>query len=475
MNRVLSAFSSAVLALAVLGIAAAAKNGSPAITQLFGFPCDAATLTKCPDGSFPHRLIESADGNFYGIAIAGGTGLNAQGTVFKLTRDGAFTLLHSFAELRDGSLPNGAAPTSLVEGMDGFLYGTTEVDGANGVGTAFRMSKSGKITLLHSFCNTIDCSDGAYPTFLTQGIDGNFYGATGPQKPPTSILFSMSPTGDFKTLHTFDTNTQPDGTGVFGMVQLADGNFYGTTVAGNQFTPYNSVFRFNPATGGYTILHGFNSDSNLSNVGSSGLTFASDGNLYGLRVGSILYRITLSGNYHEIHAVSSTQYTDGGLIQASDGNIWGDFFAAPGIVFSCTLSGSVLESLPFDPAVNGSNPLSLFQAADGKLYGLSYQNGAPNGQASNGAFWVIDAGLSPPEPRIINFEPASGKAGSTFLLQGAHFVGTTAVTVGGTSAGFSVLTANYILVTVPSGVSTGTISVTNAGGTSTSANAFTVE
>lgn len=220
MNRVLSAFSSAVLALAVLGIAAAAKNGSPAITQLFGFPCDAATLTKCPDGSFPHRLIESADGNFYGIAIAGGTGLNAQGTVFKLTRDGAFTLLHSFAELRDGSLPNGAAPTSLVEGMDGFLYGTTEVDGANGVGTAFRMSKSGKITLLHSFCNTIDCSDGAYPTFLTQGIDGNFYGATGPQNPPTSILFSMSPTGDFKTLHTFDTNTQPDGTGVFGMVQL---------------------------------------------------------------------------------------------------------------------------------------------------------------------------------------------------------------------------------------------------------------
>lgn len=475
MNRVLSAVSLAVVALAIVAVVAAAKNGSPAITQLFGFPCDAATLTQCPDGSFPHRLIEGADGNFYGIASEGGTGRNAQGTVFKITRGGEFTLLYSFAERPDGTLPNGATPTSLVEGMDGFLYGTTEVDGANGVGTAFRMSKSGKITLLHSFCNTIDCSDGAYPSFLTQGIDGNFYGATGPQNPPTSILFSMSPSGAFETLHTFDTKTQPDGTGVFGMVQLADGNFYGTTVAGNQFTPFNSVFRFNPATGGYTILHGFNSDINLSNVASSGLTFASDGNLYGLRVGSILYRITLSGTYDEIRPVSSTQYMDGDIIQASDGNFWGGFFAAPGIVFSSTLSGTVLENLPLDPSVNGSNPLSLLQAADGKVYGLSYQNGAPNGQASNGAFWVIDAGLSPPKPSIINFQPASGKPGSTFLLQGAHFVGTTGVTVGGTSASFSVLSANYVRVTVPTEASTGEISVTNAGGTSTTTNPFTVQ
>jgi uncharacterized repeat protein (TIGR03803 family) len=183
MKRMLSAVS-----LAVLTIAVTAQTPSPAITQLFGFPCD-STLTACPDGSFPQGFIESADGNFYGIATEGGTGLNSQGTVFKITPDGVFTLLYSFAELPDGRLPNGASPTSLVEGLDGNLYGTTLIDGANGVGTAFRMSKTGTITLLHNFCNTLTCSDGAYPSLLTQGIDGNLYGATGPQNFPTSVLF----------------------------------------------------------------------------------------------------------------------------------------------------------------------------------------------------------------------------------------------------------------------------------------------
>jgi uncharacterized repeat protein (TIGR03803 family) len=57
---------------------------------LFGFPCD-STLTQCPDGNFLSGFFESADGNFYGIASEGGTEMNSQGTVFKLTKDGAFT------------------------------------------------------------------------------------------------------------------------------------------------------------------------------------------------------------------------------------------------------------------------------------------------------------------------------------------------------------------------------------------------
>lgn len=471
MKRTLSA-----LCFAMLTMAAAAQNPAPAITQLFGFPCD-STLTQCPDGSFPQGFLESADGNFYGIASAGGTGLNSQGSVFKITPSGQFTLLYSFAELPDGSLPNGAAPTSLVEGMDGNLYGLTLLDGGNGVGTAFKLTKAGGITLLHSFCNTLTCSDGAYPSFIAQGIDGNLYGGTGPQNPPTSVLFRMSASGAFKALHTFDTKAQPDGLGIFNMVQLADGNFYGTTVAGDQLKPWNSVFRFNPMTNTYTILHGFNSPNiNLPNVAASGLTFASDGNLYGLRVGSILYRITTSGSYHEIGPMSSTQSMDGDLVQASDGNLWGDLFTVPGLVFSSTLSGSVRKHITPNASVNGAQPFGLLQAADGKLYGMSFENGAPtNGQPSNGAFWVIDAGLAPPAARVINFQPASGKAGSTFVVQGSHFVGTTGVAINGTAASFKVLTANFIRVTVPARASSGRISVTNAGGRAASAKAFTVQ
>jgi hypothetical protein len=46
---------------------------------------------------------------------------------------------------------------------------------------------------------------------------------------------------------------------------------------------------------------------------------------------------------------------------------------------------------------------------------------------SNGAFRVIDEELAPNEARVINFQPTSGKAGSTFVVQGPHFVGTTAI------------------------------------------------
>ena len=468
---------SACLFAAVVLVARTTAQTAPAITQLVGFPCD-STLTQCPDGSFLSGFIESPDGNFYGIASEGGTGLNSQGTVFKITPGGQLTVLYSFAEQPDGSLPNGASPDSLVEGIDGFLYGTTLVDGGNGLGTAFRLSKTGTITLLHSFCNTIDCHDGANPAFLTQGIDGNFYGVTGPNGPPTSVIFRMSRTGTYKVLHTFDVKGQPDGTGVFGMLQAPDGNFYGTTVAGEQLKPYNTVFRFDPITSQYTILHGFNSPNiNLPNIASSGLTVGSDGKLYGLRVGSILYHITLAGAYHEIGPVSPTQFSDGDLIEASDGNLWGDFFFGnPGIVFSSTLSGSVLYNIPLNSAVNGFEPFGLLQAADGKLYGMSFQNGAPtNGHPSNGSFWVIDAGLPAPRPTLVNFQPASGKPGSTFLLQGSHFVGTTDVRIDGACAKFKVLTANYVRVTVPAGATTGKISATNAGGTSISTREFTVQ
>jgi hypothetical protein len=87
---------------------------------------------------------------------------------------------------------------------------------------------------------------------------------------------------------------------------------------------------------------------------------------------------------------------------------------------------------------------------------------------------VIDAGLAPPEPRIINFLPTSGTAGSTFVVQGAHHVGTTGVAINGLSAKFKVLTANFIRVTVPAAATRGTISITNAGGTATSAIGFTI-
>jgi uncharacterized repeat protein (TIGR03803 family) len=466
--------------VASLSSVASAQNTTPVITDIFAFPCNASFV--CPDGYFPVSLIEGADGSFYGAAVGGGVGLNAQGTIFKITPTGQISVIYSFAESSNGSLPNGSAPGSLVEGTDGFLYGTTSENGANGFGTVFKLSKSGAIQTLHNFCGTENCSDGANPGFLMQALDGNFYGDTGPTDPPTSVLYRMSPVGGFKVLHTFDTKSQPDGTGVYGMVQAADGNLYGTTVAGEQFKPYNSVFRFDPASGQYTILHGFNTPNiNLPGVATSAPALTSTGELFGLQAGSELYEISLAGKYQKIGGLSTTDFFDGNILQASDGNLWGDFTggdcSGQSIVFAATTAGSVLQDLTLDCTTIGEQAGAMLQAADGKFYGVTYGNGGVSSTdfVTNGTIWSIDAGLPAPAPCVVEFRPSTGTVGAEILLQGNHFVGTTAVSVNGVSATFRVLSVNYLNLTVPAGATTGPIAVTNAGGTTTSTQVFTVE
>jgi uncharacterized repeat protein (TIGR03803 family) len=121
----------------------------------------------------------------YGITIFGGSATcsgGAQwagcGTVFKIDTAGDFISLHSF------SGADGAYPTALIQGTDGFLYGTTQGGGdascsgryGPGCGTVFKMDSSGNVTVLYSFTGQ---SDGSWPeSGVVPGTDGNLYGTT---------------------------------------------------------------------------------------------------------------------------------------------------------------------------------------------------------------------------------------------------------------------------------------------------------
>jgi uncharacterized repeat protein (TIGR03803 family) len=119
----------------------------------------AATLTTLhifngTDGNAPVAgLALGTNGNFYGTAEFGGATngcIDGCGTVFEITPDGAFTLLHSFTN-GDGSTPR----AGLVQASDGNLYGTTAFGGLfAGQGTVFRITPSGVLTNLHTFRNT---------------------------------------------------------------------------------------------------------------------------------------------------------------------------------------------------------------------------------------------------------------------------------------------------------------------------------
>jgi uncharacterized repeat protein (TIGR03803 family) len=139
MKRVLSLFGTLLLAL-FLTTWLQAQPSAPTIKQLFAFACDPHT-NVCPDGDGPNSLIQSADGNFYGTTTSGGTGNKAFGTVFKITPAGQLTTLYAFVADQKGNYLNGELPSSLVEGNDGFLYGTAQQGGANNVGIVFKLSK----------------------------------------------------------------------------------------------------------------------------------------------------------------------------------------------------------------------------------------------------------------------------------------------------------------------------------------------
>jgi len=129
------------------------------------------------DGDSPTALVQGSDGSFYGTS-----GGESHGMVFKVTKAGVKTSLYSFGnETIDGGEP----VAGLVQARDGNFYGTTAIGGMYNHGTAFEITPAGIFTLLYAFGS--QANDGQ-PNFgdggnsvepaLIQGNDGYFYGTT---------------------------------------------------------------------------------------------------------------------------------------------------------------------------------------------------------------------------------------------------------------------------------------------------------
>src|SRR2546422_11415619 len=85
-----------------------------------------------------------------------------------------------------------------------------------------------------------------------------------------------------------------------------------------------------------------------------------------------------------------------------------------------------------------------------------------------------DTAAVTPAPTITSFAPTSGPVGTPVTITGTNFTGASAVRFNGTSANFTATSSTSISATVPSGATTGPLSVTTPGGTATSTNNFTV-
>ena len=211
------------------------------------------------DGAAPAgNLIMDQAGNLYGVTEFGGdltctlAGANGCGVVFKLDPAGKETVLYKFKGGADGAFPS--AGLGLVEDAAGNLYGTAGEGGEfgnacnagfnmnYGCGTVFKVSKTGKFTLLHKFSN--DGSEGVGPNGgLVRDPAGNLYGTT--QEATLSgnlggTIFKVSASGKVTVLYNFDGLTNGSGPAA-GLIRDSAGNLYGTTVFGG-----GNVFKLTP-------------------------------------------------------------------------------------------------------------------------------------------------------------------------------------------------------------------------------------
>jgi uncharacterized repeat protein (TIGR03803 family) len=214
---------------------------SGALTTLYSF----CSQSGCTDGERPLAgLVQATNGDFYGTASGGGA--NGAGTVFKITPEGTLTTLYSFCA-QDSGCPDGAQPLAgLVQATNGDFYGTTSTGGANNSGTVFKITPSGALTTLYSFCSLSGCADGAAPyAGLVQGTDGDFYGTTiaggtncAAASSGCGTVFKITPSGALTTLYSFcpqpgcTDGSNPDA----GLIQATNGTFYGTTDGGGTST-----------------------------------------------------------------------------------------------------------------------------------------------------------------------------------------------------------------------------------------------
>jgi len=387
------------------------------------------------NGYVPIAGLVEMSGSLYGTTSVGGTG--SCGTVFRTTFKGVETVLHNFIGT-DGCMPL----TTLSNPVKGELYGTTSAGGSGNGGTVFKINSAGKLITLHEFCQQSNCADGSNPNApLVEGTDGNFYGTTlNGGALNLGSVFKLTPTGTFTLLYSFCSQFNcSDGMNPYaGLVQAADGYFYGMTSNGAANFDFGTVFRIS-AQGHLTTIHSFNGDDGFAPTGT--LVVASDHNLYGTtqfggtsRIGNII-RITTAGKVTQLYSFCSQQdCTDGsialaGMVQDTDGNFYGQTAAGGPLPTTC-------------PA--------------GYTCGVVYR---------------LLAGL----PAFVKPWSMTGKVGALVTILGTNLKGATAVKFNGVAATFKVQGNSEITATVPAGAKTGYITVATPSGALSSNTPFHVQ
>jgi len=430
------------------------------------------------DGATPSLPVQGTDLNFYGTTQTGGDPTCKCGVVYKATAAGKITVLHKFTGYpSDGNRPIG----NLVQGADGNFYGTTYVGGSQNLGAVFKITPSGAYTLLYNFGSVTE--DATEPIAgLTAGTDGNFYGVGAAGGLRYGALFKITSTGKETVLYNFCVVSCLDGFApTTPMVLHTDGKFYGNT-AGNSnggsvfysfdagLKPFAKLVTWYAKDGATVEILG------QGFTGTTGVSFngvaAKFNNASDTYMTATVPAGALSGPV-TVTTFTSTLTSDRNFLVAPQIK---SFSPASGIVGSTIAITGV--SLTQTTAVTIGTKAAKFKVSSDTELTATIPAGAKTGKtitittaggtaSSTAKFAVV--------PNITSFTPTSSPVGTSVTITGTSFTGTTNVTFGGvTATSYKAVNDSTVDALVPNGAKTGSITITTPGGTATSPTNFTV-
>ncbi len=334
-------------------------DGAGNLTQLYDF-------AGGNNGAYPlAALARDASGNLYGTTQ--GLGTFNLSVVFKLTPEGKETSYPA---------PEGSLNAPVVVDAKGNLYGMTPYGGTPncgwdreelGCGTLFVMTPDGKFTIIHNFTGT----DGMFPASgLVRDSKGNFYGAAvfGGIRSCRSVgngrdnsaagcgtIFKVDVHGNFIVLYTF--TGQSDGSGPLGVIIDSEDNLYGIAAGGGDLQGnccgYGTIFKLNTRTDVYSVLFTFTPEIGSNPFVTNLLARDPKGNLYGAQwMGGangtgFLFRLDTAGNYANLfdfqeqsNGINEDGFFPNGIVLGSAGDVYGSMsmggFDGLGTVFHIT-------------------------------------------------------------------------------------------------------------------------------------------
>ena len=412
-------------------------------------------FTYGTDGRWPiGPPVPLSDGKLYAVTQEGGgpsAETYAAGSVFRVDPLGNFETLTAFWVQAPpcppgfclGNAPHNPPPSpahtpvaGLVDGHDGFLYGTLLYP----LGGVFRISPSDpqSLTYPHVFGN----SEGPYdPRSPLVEANGALY--------TTSVLSANGLLGSIlrfdgsrmSVLHDFDTPGWSGANPIGGLLLASDGGLYGTTEFGGTVGGAGTVYRLT-AAGAFESVHSLRPWYDGSNT-SAGVIESPAGQFWGVtpfggggNMGTVFVEDG-SGNMTAVHAFGGP---DGNsprstLVAGQDGKLYGTTYQGGpsdyGTIFSIDSVGTFANLYNFDNQSIGAWPVAgLVLANDGNFYGAATRGGAANA----GFLYRFDgaavapvhefAGTDGTAPQATPIQASDGKLYGTTYYDGANGYGT---------------------------------------------------